>query len=143
MVTADNYAKLATAIVSWLKPRAMALLKQQQSVIKINEYLRGSDTLKSFVGLLGLDLRNYSVIDELGFLIEPVINRYGSTKIVGMLKKVDSDDNIILTSKDIVNSAITEAENRPNKKINLFGVILDMKDLIDLKGCIDNIDNIQ
>ena len=139
MVTSDNYAKLATAIVTWMQPRAMALLSQQHQVIKINEWLRKQEWLQTFVNLLGLDLRNYGVVDELGFLVNPMLNRIGSTYIVEGLKKLAPDDQIIEVAKEIVNSALTEAGARPNKKINFFGVLFDVNDLAALEQSISAI----
>ena len=49
----DNYTKLTEAIVSWLNPRAMALVSQRETVTTINEYLRNSGYLRNFINFFG------------------------------------------------------------------------------------------
>ena len=139
MTAATNYEKVAQAIACWVKPRAMVLIKQQQPVATINEYLRTSGYLRNFINFFGIDLMNYNVVDELGFLVEPVLNRIGSTYVVNSLKKVASEEEIIPLSKEIIASALTEANKRANKKVNIFGINLDIADLEELKTELDNI----
>ena len=135
----DNYSKVANVIVSWIKPRAMALVKQQQPVNTINEYLRSSGLLRNFINFFGIDLMNYNVVDELGFLIEPFLKRFGGTHITEALKKIASVDEIIPTSKEIIDAALSEASKRTNHKVNIFGISLDISDLQELKTELDNI----
>jgi len=137
----DNYSKVANVIVSWLKPRAMMLVKQQQPVNTINEYLRSSGLLRNFINFFGIDLMNYNVVDELGFLIEPVLKRFGGTHITAALKKLATDDEIIPTSKEIIDAALSEASKRTNHKVNIFGIQLDLSDLQELKTGLNSIEN--
>jgi len=136
----DNYSRVAGVLVSWLKPRAMALVKQQQPVNTINEYLRSSGYLRNFINFFGIDLMHYNVVDELGFLVDPFLKRFGSTHIVAGLKKIASEDEIIPTINEILESAVNEAGKRSNKKINIFGILLDLDDIADLQKEIASIE---
>jgi len=140
MTEVTNYEKVAQAIVTWVKPRAMALIKQQHPVTTINEYLRSSGYLRNFINFFGIDLINYNVVNELGFLVDPILNRFGGTHITEFLKKIASNEEIIPSTKEIIESAIFEASKRENHKINILGVILDISDLRELKSELDKIE---
>jgi len=141
MVTqVDNYNRLALAVASWVKPRAIALVSQHTFVTSLNESLRNSNSLRTFVNMFGLDLRNYSVVDELGFLIEPLLNRLTSTYLVETLQKLASNEEVIPMAKEIVTAALQAVPNKPGQRINVFGIMLDTNDLKSLQDTINQLD---
>jgi hypothetical protein len=75
---------------------------------------------------------NYNIVNELGFLMTPMLNRFGNTYLVEWLSKVALEDQILDVVKEVVNSALVEAQSRPNKSINVFGVLLNSEDLLSL-----------
>ena len=83
---------------------------------------------------------NYNVVDELGFLIEPFLKCFGGNHITAALKKLASDDEIIPTSKEIIDAALSEASKRTNHKVNIFGILFDISDLQELKTGLNNIE---
>jgi len=137
MGTPDNYIKLTNVIASWLKPKAMTLLSQQQTVTSINEFLRGSAFLKSFVNYLGLNLMNYNVVDELSFLITPILNNIGYS-VVPYLKKIAPEERIIPVALDVVSAAQIEAQQKGN--VNIFGITLNFRELEELHQAIKSIE---
>jgi hypothetical protein len=137
----DNYGKVAEALMVWVKPRILTLIKQQPVTNTVNEYLRNSGQLKHFINFFGIDLMKYQVVDELGFIIDPLLKNIGGSYVTAGLKKIPgvTDENITQTIRDIVQAALKESETKQSKKVNIFGVLLNSKDLAELQVALEEI----
>lgn len=135
----DNYSKLSVAVCTWLRPRAMAILRQDQMFSTINEYLRNSGQLRTFINLFGIDLMQYDVVNELEFLIDPLIKQFGNRYMAQALREVKfiSESDLLDIATEFVESAEKQAENSESGRVNIFGVLIDQKGLAELKELIE------
>ena len=124
----SNSDKIITAIFDWLQPIITAQLPNT---------LQGfSDRVSGFMGkYLGIDLGNYNVFNELGFLMRPGLDHILRPKLLEVLSKVP-DEQLPEMVTSMLDACIAQAEERG--VVNIFGVEINAKGFRNLKTAINN-----
>lgn len=124
----NNSDKIITAIFDWLQPVITAQLPNT---------LQGfSDKVSGFMGkYLGIDLGNYNVFNELGFLLRPGLDSMLRPKLQEMLSKVP-DEQLPDMVTGMLDACIAQAEEKG--MVNIFGVEINAKGFRNLKSAIMN-----
>lgn len=109
----DNLLKVNEAISEWLMNVAKSVLPNVQ--------IPPTSGLGGFMQMLNIDLRTYSIYDELGFMLKPIIRHY----VEPMVNKFfvgKSDDEI----KTMVTMFAESFKERARERgyVNVFGVQL-------------------
>lgn len=85
-------------------------------------------------GFFGIDLNNYNIWNELGFLTTPIIKGMLEPYLVKTLSFVD-DDKIQDMVYNMVNTSIEQAKIKGH--INMFGIELGENAFVGLKEILD------
>jgi hypothetical protein len=108
-----NLLKVNEALAEWAMNVAKSVLPNVQ--------IPPTSGIGGFMQMLGVDIRTYSIYDELGFLLKPTIKHY-IEPMLGKFFDGKSDEEI----KAFVMSVAEEMRNQARVKgyVNVFGIQL-------------------
>ena len=109
----DNISRLNEALTEWLGNVAKSVLP--------NVHIPPTSGIGSFMQMIGVDLRTYSIYDELGFIIKPMIRHYVEP-MVGKFFAGKSDEEVRSFVMSLAESLKEQARNKGY--INVFGIQL-------------------
>lgn len=123
----DNILKVSEALSEWAMNVAKSVLPQIA--------IPPTSTIGKMMGFIGVDVRSYSLYDELGFIIEPTIKHYVEPKLTSMLEGM-SDEQI----KDMAMMYATAFRKRAVEQghVNLFGIQLGESAFVGLEEILTN-----
>lgn len=118
-----NIDKVSAALTEWLTKVAKSVLPQATiSVV--------SNAGKIVSGLFNIDLSNYSLWDELGFLLKPTMQAFVEPRLSRFLSQVP-DEKVEEVTMGFVNSFIEQCQKKGH--INIFGIELKEDAFMDLR----------
>lgn len=109
----NNLLKVNEALTEWLMNVAKSVLPNVQ--------IPPTSGIGGFMQMLGVDLRNYSIYDELGFLLEPTIKNH----LQPMLNKFfegKSDEEVKAFAMSYAEAFKEQAREKGH--VNVFGIQL-------------------
>ena len=109
----NNLLKVNEALTEWLMNVAKSVLPNVQ--------IPPTSGIGGFLQMLGVDLRNYSIYDELGFLLKPTIKNY----LQPMLNKFfegKSDEEVKAFAMSYAEAFKEQAREKGH--VNVFGIQL-------------------
>ena len=109
----NNLLKVNEALTEWLMNVAKSVLPNVQ--------IPPTSGIGGFMQMLGVDLRNYSIYDELGFLLKPTIKNY----LQPMLNKFfegKSDEEVKAFAMSYAEAFKEQAREKGH--VNVFGIQL-------------------
>ena len=109
----NNLLKVNDALTEWLMNVAKSVLPNVQ--------IPPTSGIGGFMQMLGVDLRNYSIYDELGFLLKPTIKNY----LQPMLNKFfegKSDEEVKAFAMSYAEAFKEQAREKGH--VNVFGIQL-------------------
>ena len=105
--------KVNEALAEWLNNVAKSVLPQVQ--------IPPTSGIGGFMQMLGIDLRTYSIYDELGFILKPML-RYYTEPMVSKFFEGKSDEEVKRMSLMLAESFREQA--RARGYVNVFGIQL-------------------
>lgn len=109
----SNILKVNEALTEWMMNVAKSVLP--------NVAIPPTSSIGGLMQMIGVDPRTYSIYDELGFIIKPVINHYVSP-MVGKFFDGKSDAEVKEMAMMFAESFREQAQNKGY--VNLFGIQL-------------------